>query len=141
MKNKEILFIILLSLILCYPVISIHIFENKQSDIYKNAVEEYNAININPYFNTKEAYEMGLNSLGKPIFKNVKGAFKQAMSDFKKSCEFLETELQFGTVQYNWQEYVQQRAWQPQCEEELQYEMNLLFTFLNVYKNSFDQFY
>ena len=98
MKNKEILFIILLSLILCYPVISIHISENKQSDIYKNAVEEYNAININPYFNTKEAYEMGLNSLGKPIFKNAKGAFKQAMSDFKKSCEFLETELQFGTV-------------------------------------------
>ncbi len=27
---------------------------------------------------------MGLNSLGKPIFKNAKGAFKQAMSDFKK---------------------------------------------------------
>ncbi len=39
-----------------------------------------------------------------------KGLLNKQCQTLKKSCEFLETELQFGTVQYNWQEYVQQRA-------------------------------
>lgn len=139
--KKYLFFIGILCCILCYPIALVHISEKKQSDIYKNVVEECDENNMDSYFNTKEVYEIGFNALGKPVFKNTKEAFKQAMLDFNKSCEFLETELQFGTVKYHWQEYAQQRAWSPQCEEELQQEVNLLFAFLNVYKNSFDEFY
>ncbi|MEY8320842.1 hypothetical protein AAK894_07115 [Lachnospiraceae bacterium 46-61] len=144
MKVKNIyytFFVFIVLAIFCYPIVSTYAFENRKSDIYKNAIEYNCSDNINSYFKSKQTYETGTNALGKTIFIDTEKAFKQAMIDFKNACDYLETELQFGTVKYNWQIYLQQRAWSPDCEKELQEEIMLLFAFLDIYKNSFDLFY
>ncbi len=144
MKVKNVyytFFIFIVLAILCYPIVSTYAFENKKSDIYKNAIEYNCSDNINNYFKSKQAYKTGINALDRTIFIDTEKAFEQAMTDFKNACDYLETELQFGTVKHNWQIYAQQRAWKPDCEKELQEEITLLFSFLDIYKNSFDSFY
>ena len=53
MKVKNVyytFFIFIVLAILCYPIISTYAFENKKSDIYKNAIEYNCSDNINNYF-------------------------------------------------------------------------------------------
>lgn len=103
MKVKNVyytFFIFIVLAILCYPIISTYAFENKKSDIYKNAIEYNCSDNINNYFKSKQAYKTGINALNRTIFIDTEKAFEQAMIDFKNACDYLETELQFGTVKH-----------------------------------------
>lgn len=139
-KTKYVLLFIIL-VILCYIPISFYTFKNRQSDKFAEKVAEYDMEKMHPHFQNTEAYHMGVNSVGKPIFEDNERAFEQAMQDFEDACTYLEDELALGTVETQWQAYSNIRAWMPECDESLQKEVALLFYFLSIYKNSFDSSY
>lgn len=144
MKNKfnfnYILFILAMGIIYYVPF-STYLDNNKQSEKYAKIVFVYDVNSIPSFFRHKKDYSIGLNSVGCPIFENPNQAFQQAMKDFKEASEFLENELELGPIESEWQAYSNVRAWVPECNEELQNKISLLFYFLNIYKNSYDSSY
>jgi len=102
-------------------------------------VDDYDTSKLSTDFGGNEAYEIGANAKGMPIFRDVNEAFKQAQIDFKQGFEAISKEYELDPVnQTNYQDY-KTYGWQLETKDETVKQQGIMITkFFDIYENSFD---
>lgn len=94
-------------------------------------------------FGEQEAYRVGSNSVGKPVFIDLEAAWDQMLLDYADSLAAVEEQFVHKPIdKYNWKQY-ETYSWQLDeslCGSETQQEGVTLSLFLGVYANSFDHY-
>lgn len=102
------------------------------------AIDEYDVSQLSSDFGGDEAYKVGANKEGKPVFVDPDAAFKQAVIDYKEGFKAIQEEYYlFPITKLNWRSYGYY-GWQLTHEDEdiidQGYEISRFF---EIYKNSF----
>ncbi|MCF0149195.1 MAG: hypothetical protein HUJ77_12460 [Clostridium sp.] len=90
-------------------------------------------------FGDNEAYALGENSEGIPIFKDTDKAFSQALMDYKDGFKAIEEQYDLNPVsKKNWKEY-KTYGWQLNTEDSDIIKQGVsISTFFDFYENSFE---
>lgn len=103
-----------------------------------SVVGEYNVSELNIDFGTNEAYEIGANYKGMPIFKNTDKALAQAISDYQLGFESLAAEFNLEPISHENYEMYKAYGWQTNVSDEMIKQQCIDITgFFDIYENSF----
>lgn len=99
-------------------------------------VREYDG---NISFKNNDAYDIGENKNGKPIFKNTDKAFEQALIDYADGFKAIQEQFDLREVsKKNWEMY-KTYGWQLVTDDENTQEQGREITqFFDFYENSFE---
>ena len=88
---------------------------------------------------SNEAYAMGVNAEGMPVFKDLNRAFKQMKKDYAPVIEKLKKDYKLKPLtHFNWRIY-KVYGWQIQTEDpELLHQCYRFICFFDIYENSFE---
>jgi len=100
---------------------------------------EYDTRQLSVDFSWDEAYEIGANTSGLPVFKNPKKALKQAKIDFEAGFEATAAEFDLEAVSHdNYQDY-KTYGWQiTTTDEKIQKQGVHISKFFDIYENSYE---
>ncbi|WP_195267895.1 hypothetical protein [Eubacterium sp. 1001713B170207_170306_E7] len=92
-----------------------------------------------PFDDSSEAYAMGVNAEGMPVFKDPDQAFIQIKKDYTPGIKELQKEFKLKPFnRFYWRPY-ETYGWQMSTSDpELRYQGNRVCRFISIYKNSFD---
>ncbi|MGG3798504.1 hypothetical protein [Metabacillus fastidiosus] len=101
-------------------------------------VGDYDTSQLTADFGDNEAYEIGANAKGMPIFKNHKKALQRVQIDYKKGFDAVEEKYAFKPIsEENYKDY-KTYAWQLETKDETVIQQGVMITkFLDIYENSF----
>lgn len=139
MKRKKIMILIIVFVLLILGTIGlVKVNSTDQIKEYGIVVEETD-LDYKNEFGDGKAYEIGLNKVGKPIFKDTDMAFEQMLLDYKDGLE--EVRKEFGLrkiTKKNWKKYF---TYSGQLSGDSKYikEGNTIAGFFDIYENSFDE--
>lgn len=107
-------------------------------------VGEYEGmVDFREVFGENEAYRVGSNSVGKPVFADLEAAWDQMLLDYSDALAAVEEQFVHHPIdEYNWKLF-ETYSWQldESCfGHEIQQEGVQLSQFLGVYANSFDDY-
>jgi len=109
--------------------------ENQSSSA---VVGDYNVSELNIDFGNSDAYEIGANDKGMPIFKNTEKALAQAISDYQVGFEYLASEFNLEPVSHENYEMYKVYGWQTNVSDEMIKQQCIDITgFFDIYENSF----
>lgn len=100
-------------------------------------VDDYDTSQLTVDFGENEAYEIGANSKGMPIFKDPKKALQQAQIDYKKG--FTAASDEFGLQPINKKNYKDYKTYARQLETKdktIKQQGVIVSKFLDIYENS-----
>ncbi len=102
------------------------------------AIDEYDVSQLTSDFGGAEAYEIGKNKEGKPVFVNPDAAFKQIVVDYKEGFQAIQEEYHlFPITKLTWRGYGYY-GWQLTHEDEVIIDQGYeISRFFEIYKNSF----
>ncbi|KOS63683.1 hypothetical protein FJQ98_14835 [Lysinibacillus agricola] len=103
-------------------------------------VDDYDTSQLSADFGDNEAYEIGANAKGMPVFKNHKKALQQAQIDYKKGFAATAKEHALKPIsQRNYKNYMSY-AWQLETNDETVVQQGVMIAkFLDIYENSFEK--
>lgn len=130
MKERYIIMIIL-SLVLVLT--SCGNTKNKVVDDYDTSMLESNFLKTN-----NEAYEIGANEDGIPIFKDTDKAFEQILIDYEDGFKAIKEEFELETIsKKNYEDYFTY-GWQLSSDnEDIKEQGKEITQFFDIYENSF----
>ena len=107
--------------------------------------EEYTAVmgdyDISGYydFGDNEAYAVGMNAYGNPVFRDPDDALKAVKQDCKEAISHIRTHtpILLPLNRYNWQAYNNLAFDTPVGAEEVQRQKDYLGHFFSIYENGF----
>lgn len=107
-------------------------------DSPSKVVDDYDNSQLSANFGDKEAYEIGANAKGMPIFKDPEMALQQAQNDYKKGFDATRVEFNLMPISNkNYKDYMTY-AWQLETKDETVIKQGILVSkFLDIYENSF----
>ncbi|OXT15802.1 hypothetical protein B9K06_18630 [Bacillus sp. OG2] len=122
-----------------FIIFSIILLVSCDNQSLATVVDEYDVSKLSIDFGNKEAYEIGANVEGMPIFKDSKKALKQAKLDYKEAFAAVAEEFDLEPVSdSNYKEY-KQYGWQVSVMDKNVQEQGVeLSKFLDIYENSFE---
>ena len=83
--------IIAVFLVIVGVCLAIGLVISKKNESFAKVVGEYSDTNVIRYWEEKgEAYSIGVNIYGEPVFEDTEAAFKQAQIDFSRGFEYLQ---------------------------------------------------
>ena len=99
--------------------------------------DDYDTIQLSADFGVNEAYEIGANAKGMPIFKDHKKALQQAQIDYKKGFDTTRVEFNLSPISNkNYKDYMTY-AWQIETKDETVKKQGVMVSkFLDIYENS-----
>lgn len=102
-------------------------------------VDDYDNSQLSADFGDDEAYEIGTNAKGMPVFKNHKKALQQAQIDYKKGFAATAEEHDLKPIsKKNYKNYMTY-AWQLETKDETIVQQGVMIAkFLDIYENSFE---
>jgi len=102
-------------------------------------VDDYDTSQLNADFGDDEAYEIGANADGMPVFKNHQKALQQAQIDYKKGFAATAKVYNLKPIsQKNYKNYMTY-AWQFETKDETVVQQGVMIAkFLDIYENSFE---
>jgi hypothetical protein len=102
-------------------------------------VDKYDVSKLATDFGGAEAYDIGANINGMPVFKNPSLALKQAIVDYGDGFEGISKEFQLGEVsKTNYEEY-KIYGWQLTTgTQEEKKQGRIISQFFDIYENSFE---
>ena len=102
-------------------------------------VVDYDTSQLSADFGSNEAYAIGTNAKGMPIFKDHKKALQQAQVDYKKGFAATAKEHDLNPIsQKNYKDYMT-LAWQLETKDETVVQQGVMISkFLDIYENSFE---
>jgi len=101
-------------------------------------VDEYDVSKLNGDFGTNEAYEIGANYKGMPVFKDTKKALKQAKLDYKEGFKAIAAQHELEPISHKNYEHYKVFGWQTSViEENVQQQCVEISGFFDIYENSF----
>ncbi|WP_285397329.1 hypothetical protein [Lysinibacillus sp. fls2-241-R2A-57] len=102
-------------------------------------VNDYDTSQLSADFGDNEAYAIGANAKGMPIFKNHKKALQQAQVDYEKGFAATAKEYDLKPIsQKNYKDY-KTLAWQLETKDETVVQQGVMISkFLDIYENSFE---
>jgi hypothetical protein len=100
-------------------------------------VDDYDTSQLSADFGVNEAYEIGANAKGMPIFKDHKKALEQAQTDYKIGFDATRVEFNLAPISdKNYKDYMTY-AWQLETKDETVIKQGVLVSkFLDIYENS-----
>jgi hypothetical protein len=100
-------------------------------------VDDYDTSQLSADFGVNEAYEIGANTKGMPIFKDHKKALQQAQIDYKKGFDATGVEFDLMPISNkNYKDYMTY-AWQLDTKDETVIKQGVMVSkFLDIYENS-----
>lgn len=101
-------------------------------------VDDYDISQLSD-FGVNEAYEIGANAKGMPIFKDYKKALQQAQIDYKKGFDATVVEYNLMPISNeNYRDY-KKYAGQLESKDEMVKQQGIMVSkFLDIYENSFN---
>ncbi len=105
---------------------------------YSKVIGEYDVSRLGTGFGNGEAYAIGANSQGMPIFKNPDQALRQALIDYQEGFQAIQAEYHLLPVsKYYWKKY-KIYGWQLTTEDQdILKAGNRVSQFFDIYENSF----
>lgn len=101
-------------------------------------VDEYDVSKLNGDFGNNEAYEIGANYKGMPVFKDTKKALKQAKLDYKEGFKAIAAQHELEPISHKNYEMYKVLGWQTSVlEESVQQQCVEISVFFDIYENSF----
>ena len=102
-------------------------------------VDDYDNSQLSADFGDDEAYEIGANADGMPVFKNHQKALQQAQIDYKEGFAATAKEHDLKPIsQKNYKNYMTY-AWQLETKDETIVQQGVMIAkFLDIYENSFE---
>lgn len=121
-----------------YIIFSIIFLVSCENRFLAIVVDEYDVSKLSVDFGHNEAYEIGANIEGMPIFKDSKKALDQAKLDYKAGFEAVATEYNIEPISHkNYKDY-KVYAWQVPIKNKAVQEQGVeISKFLDIYENSF----
>lgn len=103
-------------------------------------VGDYDASQLSADFGDNDAYEIGANDKGMPIFKDHKKALQQAQIDYKQGFDATVVEYDLMPISNeNYRDY-KKFAGQLETKDEMVKQQGVMVSkFLDIYENSFNQ--
>lgn len=135
--------------IICVVLIIVFI-DNQQKKSYAKVVGEYSDTSLtNLWANKGEAYSIGMNAKGRPVFKDLDAAFEQAQVDFSKGFAYLYQYKKLPKLSKRksvWKQYHKQsfQANPPMTVpdyEEIGEQCRWICAFFSIYADSFNMDY
>ncbi|MCH1624536.1 hypothetical protein [Fredinandcohnia quinoae] len=122
-----------------FILISIMLLTACDNQSLATVVDKYDVSKLSVDFGNNEAYEIGANSEGMPIFKDAKAALKQAKSDYVEGFKAVAEEFELEPISHdNFQEY-KTYGWQiTVMDKNIQQQGVDITKFLDIYENSFE---
>lgn len=118
---------------------SIFLLISCESRSLSTVVDEYDVSKLNGDFGNDEAYEIGANYKGMPVFKDTKKALKQAKLDYKEGFIAIATQHELEPVSHKNYEMYKAFGWQTSVmEENVQQQCVQISGFFDIYENSFE---
>jgi len=131
MLRIKVIIVAIISLLIMTIFVS---YNNTSSKV----VDEYDISKLGTDFGESEAYAIGANINGMPVFKNASMALQQALIDYKNGIETIAKEFDLGDISNsNYKEYGIY-GWQITIgtEEEKQ-QGRIVSQFFDIYENGF----
>lgn len=102
-------------------------------------VDDYDISQLSVDFGVNEAYEIGANAKGMPIFKDHKKSLQQAQIDYKKGFDATVVEYNLMPISNeNYRDY-KKYAGQLESKDEMVKQQGIMVSkFLDIYENSFN---
>jgi len=102
-------------------------------------VNDYDTSQLSTDFGDNEAYEIGANAQGMPIFKDHMKALQQAQIDYKQGFDATVVEYDLLPINNeNYRDYMK-LAWQLEVKDEMIKQQGVMVSkFLDIYENSFN---
>ncbi len=109
-----------------------------RQNLSHKAVRAYDVSTLGNNFGGGDAYKIGANQYGKPIFIDKDKAFQQALIDYANGFEAIQVEYKLSKIRKsNWKLYGVY-GWQlTKADEKAQKEGLAITQFFDVYENSF----
>ncbi|MEV5026599.1 hypothetical protein [Paenibacillus sp. LPE1-1-1.1] len=103
-------------------------------------VDDYDTSQLSADFGGNDAYEIGANAKGMPIFKDHKKALQQAQIDYKQGFDATAVEYDLMPIgNENYRDY-KKFARQLETKDEMVKQQGVMVSkFLDIYENSFNQ--
>ena len=144
--NKKLKLLIVLVVCVIGLIMLIVIKTPNYSKEYSTVVGEWEPENgitgqeMSKHFGDSDAYEIGANSKGMPVFKNPDKAFRQVKIDYKEGIKAIKKELGvlLGLTKMNFRDYQVYGCQLTNCTEEESSQGRIISSFLDIYENSFD---
>lgn len=137
-KRKFVIALAAAVLVLAYGGVRIfHEIPALQNEKYSKVVGSYSG-KLAFDFGGGEAYAVGANSVGDPVFKDPEKAFRQVTQDYRKGFqEIQKCHLLLPIYALNWRDYGTY-GWQTSVDNpELESECVHISQFFDIYENSF----
>ena len=132
--------IIMMIVLLCVSTVVIFSSLDIPYDVpaYSKVVGEYDVSRMNTDFGGGQAYAIGVNAKGKPIFKNPEKALQQALIDYHAGFEAIKEEYHLWPAsRLLWKSY-HAYGWQLTTENKnIQLQGLQISKFFDIYENSF----
>lgn len=109
------------------------------SPVTTNVVMEYDVSQLPSDFGGDEAYAIGLNDKGMPVFVNPDKAFEQVVIDYREGFKAIQREFYLLPIsRLTWENY-KAYGWQLTHEDEKIVEQGYeISRFFDIYENSFE---
>jgi hypothetical protein len=142
--------IILVTFLICFSIglsifLSVLLYNKiKPNPKYAKVVAEYNKNGetgdvFGEYYGQSKYYEVGINCVDKPVFKNPRKALKQFKKDYKTSIKTIKDEFNLGILIFDWRKYGTY-GWQVTTDDkELKKKCLKVTSFFDIYENSFQE--
>lgn len=103
-------------------------------------VDDFDTSQLSADFGDNDAYEIGANAKGMPIFKDHKKALQQAQIDYKQGFDATVAEYDLMPISNeNYRDY-KKYAGQLETKNEMVKQQGVMVSkFLDIYENSFNQ--
>lgn len=108
------------------------------NNLYAKVVVPLSEDQIPTFLDNKDAYALGLNSFGTPVFENPKEAFQQACMDYASGIAAIQQQFQLEPISpSNWKPYGVYGIQIVTDDEALQEACVNVSKFFDYYENSF----
>lgn len=108
------------------------------NNLYAKVVAPFSEDQIPTFLDNKDAYALGLNSFGTPVFENPKEAFQQACIDYSSGIAAIQQQFQLEPISpSNWKSYGVYGTQIVTDNETLQEACINVSKFFDYYENSF----
>jgi hypothetical protein len=102
-------------------------------------VDDYDISRLSVDFGVNEAYEIGANAKGMPIFRNHKKALQQAQIDYKKGFDATVVEYNLKPISNeNYRDYKKYAGQLESKDDRVKQQGVMVSKFLDIYENSFN---
>ncbi len=124
--------------ILSAIILLVVFYQYRTTNLYAKVVAPITEDRIPAFLENKDAYVLGLNSFGTPVFENPEEAFQQACTDYSSGIAAIQQQFQLEPISSsNWKPYGVYGTQIITEDQTLQEECLNVSKFFDYYENSF----